>query len=169
MSSAAVRAIQLTNSCAVFARDLYYNSLVTGENCVAGYVVPMRHIILILAAFLFSAPALAQDGTDKTFVQKRYKIEGTAKIVEQDGATHLVLSEDFKTKSGPDLKVYLTKKPIASLTSEDVATDSTKIGVLRSNKGAQTYILPTDLNLSDYESVVIHCEAFTVLWGGFDL
>jgi len=120
-------------------------------------------------ALLLTTPAFAQSSDDKVFVQKRYKIEGTAKIEDIDGSTHLVLSEDFKTKNGPDLKVYLTRKPIDSLTGQDVKNDATKIGVLKSNKGAQSYIIPAELNLSEYESVVIHCEAFTVLWGGFDL
>lgn len=129
----------------------------------------MHKSLLLAIALLISAPAFAQDVSDRTFVQKRYKIEGSAKIVEKDGQTQLVLSEDFKTKNGPDLKVFLAKKPIETLSAEDVLDHSMKIGVLKSNKGAQTYILPSDISLSEYESVVIHCEAFTVLWGGFDL
>lgn len=129
----------------------------------------MHRTIIIATALLLSTPAFAQDATEHAFVQKRYKIEGSAKIVEKDGQIELVLSDDFKTKNGPDLKVYLTKKPIETLTAEDMSANSTKIGVLKSNKGAQSYIVPSDINLSEYESVVIHCEAFTVLWGGFDL
>jgi hypothetical protein len=116
---------------------------------------------------LFATPAFAQDTHD--FVQKRYKIEGSAQVVTTDGQTQLVFSEDFRTKNGPDLKVYLTKKPVSELSAADVSASATKIGVLKSNRGEQSYILPEGLRLEDYESVVIHCEAFTVLWGGFDL
>ncbi len=151
------------------SRTSAHNALVTGAMAAVLYCADMKKTALISIALLLTSPALAQDSADWTFVQKRYKIEGTAKIENVDGETHLVLSEDFKTKNGPDLKVYLTKKPIESLTGQDVKNDATKIGVLKSNKGAQSYILPADLDLADYESVVIHCEAFTVLWGGFDL
>jgi len=81
----------------------------------------------------------------------------------------LSFNGDFKTKGGPDLKLYLSSKSIAELKSGDVEATSLKLGVLKSNKGAQSYIIPSDINLSEYKSVVIHCEAFSVLWGGFDI
>jgi len=128
--------------------------------------------LITLTALTFAMPQIASasdDGETKQFVKKRYSIDGTAKVVTRDGKTHLIFSNDFKTKNGPDLKVYLTKKPVSQLTGEDVALEGEKLGVLKSNKGEQSYILPDDINTEDYKSVVIHCEAFTVLWGGFDL
>ena len=129
----------------------------------------MLEFALPLLALTLATSALAQVAPSHDFVQKRYKIEGSAKVVTVNGVTQLVFSDDFKTKNGPDLKVYLTKKPIAELVAQDVVADSTKIGVLKSNRGEQTYVLPANLDLNTYESVVIHCEAFTVTWGGFDL
>lgn len=133
----------------------------------------MKKILLISLAFftaLFLAPlAMSDEPVEKQFVKKRYKISGTAKLETIGNETHLTLSDDFKTKNGPDLKVFLTTKPIEELSGEDVILNGLKIGVLKSRKGGQSYIIPADVNLSDYESIVIHCEAYTVLWGGFDL
>jgi hypothetical protein len=67
------------------------------------------------------------------------------------------------------LKVYLSTLPIEDLTAATVNESSTRLSVLKSNKGAQSYTIPADIDLSEYQSVVIHCQAYTVLWGGFDL
>ena len=119
-----------------------------------------------------SAESTAQTETstaDSSFIKKRYNIKGTWNVSEEDGQSQISFNGDFKTKGGPDLKLYLSSKSIAELKSGDVEATSLKLGVLKSNKGAQSYIIPSDINLSEYKSVVIHCEAFSVLWGGFDI
>ncbi len=129
----------------------------------------MKKILLISAALLLAPVTFAQDAGEREFIEKRYKIEGTVAIDVVDNQTRITLSDDFKTKNGPDLKVFLTKKPVADLNGDEVVPEGLKLGVLKSNKGGQTYIIPADVDLSEYESIVIHCEAFTVLWGGVDL
>lgn len=117
------------------------------------------------------AQSTATSGTlaESSFVKKRYNIKGTWAVTAEDGQSLISFNDDFRTKGGPDLKLYLSSKSISELTSGDIEGTSMKLGVLKSNKGAQSYIIPNDVNLSDYKSVVIHCEAFEVLWGGFDL
>jgi len=106
---------------------------------------------------------------ESTFVKKRYNIKGTWNVSEQNGQKVIQFNDDFKTKGGPDLKLYLSSKTLSELESDDVESTSLKLSVLKSNRGAQSYIIPEDVTLSDYKSVVIHCEAFSVLWGGFDI
>jgi len=43
------------------------------------------------------------------------------------------------------------------------------IAPLKSNKGAQSYVIPAGTDLSQYKSVIIHCEAYTKLWSASDL
>lgn len=107
--------------------------------------------------------------TSASFVKKRYNISGTWSVTEQNGQKVIEFNDDFKTKGGPDLKVFLSSNSVSELTGKSVTGSSLKLSVLKSNKGAQSYIIPADVNLSDYKSVVIHCEAYSVLWGGFDL
>jgi len=129
-----------------------------------------KYLIIILSFLMISSPAsLANNGTDKTFVKKRYTIHGSAKLEDVKGQKRLTFSDDFKTKNGPDLKIYLSKYSIDSLSSREVDQSAVKLSVLKSHKGSQSYIIPDDLNMDDFESVVIQCEAYTVLWGGFDL
>lgn len=129
-----------------------------------------KYLIIILSFLMISSPAsLANDGADKTFVKKRYTIHGSAKVKDENGQKKLIFSDDFKTKNGPDLKVYLSKHSIEALSSQDVDQNAVRLSVLKSHKGSQSYIIPDDLNLDNFKSVVIQCEAYTVLWGGFDL
>lgn len=139
----------------------------------------MKHLTLIIAltCSVLAAPSLAQDlpqittsvAAGDSFVKKRYSINGGWDIAKQGNDTVIRFDEDFKTKSGPDLKVYLSKTDVANLDGKAVTQDAVKIAVLKSNRGQQSYIVPAGINLSDYKSVVIHCEAFEVLWGGFDI
>ena len=136
----------------------------------------MKRATLMIAAILGGAlfsPAFAQTDVvevSKTeFVKKRYSIKGQGGIIQKEGKSVIAFSNDFKTKNGPDLKVYLSPKPISELSGETALVSAVKIGVLKSNSGSQSYIIPDDVDLSAYQSVIIQCEAFSVLWGGFDL
>ncbi len=123
----------------------------------------------VLAQNTIVPAVLTPEAPSAPFVKKRYNIKGTWDIIESDGQNIIRFNEDFKTKGGPDLKVYLSSQSITDLKSDNVTATSLKLSVLKSNKGQQSYIIPPDVNLSDYKSVLIHCEAFSVLWGGFDL
>lgn len=130
-------------------------------------------VTLLFGASTFSGAD--ETGADQStaqshaFTKKRYSIRGGWTVDTIDGKTVIRFDEDFKTKGGPDLKVYLSKSPIGQITSKTAADNAVKLSVLRSNRGAQNYTIPDDINLSDYKSVIIHCEAYSVLWGGFDI
>lgn len=100
------------------------------------------------------------------FVKKKYNIKGQWKIVEENGQTLIRFSKDFKTKSGPDLKVFLSPQAISEVTGKTATNEAILLGKLKSNKGTQDYIIPAGVNLVGLSSVLIHCEAYSVLWGG---
>ena len=103
------------------------------------------------------------------FTKKRYSIAGNWELQKNCTSHQLSFDEDFKTKGGPDLKIYLSKLPLSELGNTTVEDNSLKLSVLKSAKGMQSYTIPLETDLSEYKSVIIHCEAFSVLWGGFDL
>ncbi len=103
------------------------------------------------------------------WIKKSYRIAGEWEIVSRDNTRFIVFNEDFKTKKGPDLKVYLSRMSIADIEDDDVEPSSIKISALESNKGHQEYALPADVNLDEYRSMLIHCESYTHLWGGASL
>lgn len=97
--------------------------------------------------------------------------EGTWKVVKTDLSNTLVFEDDFKAKKAPDLKVFLSKLSYDDI-DEDNADDSTTsifIALLEKFKGRMEFVIPKDVDLSNYKSIVVHCVEYTVLWGGADL
>ena len=130
----------------------------------------MKHVTAILIALVMSQSVYAEDVTlsSGSWVEKGYSIKGEWNIVDRDGSRILIFNDNFKTKNGPDLKVYFSSRNISKIRGADVDRLSIKIGELKSNKGYQEYVIPEDLDLTEYGTVLIHCEAYAHLWGGAD-
>ena len=78
----------------------------------------------LLGLSLLIAPlpdATAETLASGEWTNKSYDIHGTWKIVAQNGKRHIVFDEDFKTRSGPDLKVYLSSRSLAAVTDGTVS------------------------------------------------
>ncbi len=120
---------------------------------------------------LVSIGASAENVTTHSgdWVDKKYSIKGSWEVVNRDGKSFLVLDQAFKTKNGPDLKIYLSTLTIDKVKGSNVDSSSIKISPLKSSRGAQEYEIPSDIDLAKYASVLIHCEAYSVLWGGGSL
>lgn len=115
------------------------------------------------------AVAMAEKVRSGSFEKSKFKIKGDWQIVEENGQTIFRLSDDFKTKNGPDLKLFLSRKAVGDVTGKTATNDAVKLSVLRSNKGSQDYVIPADVDLSQFRSILIHCEAYSKLWGGANL
>ena len=87
---------------------------------------------------------------------------GRATIFQQ-GENRVIRFEDFSVTNGPDLHVILTKHPIPTNRAE-VGSDYIDLGQLKGNLGNQNYEIPADVNLSDYQSVIIYCMPFHVIF-----
>ncbi len=134
----------------------------------------MSKIVKFLALVYFvsgTSTLFAADGeiSSGLWTQKGYSIMGEWKVIERDNKIIIVFGDDFKTRKGPDLKVYLSTRSIGSLDDRSVESTSIKIGPLKSSKGPQEYQLPEGINLNEFASLVIHCEAYSHLWGGANL
>ena len=66
------------------------------------------------------------------------------------------------TTNGPDLFVYLTKPG-------QETTEGVSLGALKGNIGNQNYLIPEDVNLEEYNTVVIWCRAFSATFGTGEL
>ena len=78
----------------------------------------------------------------------------------EDGRDFLRL-ENFKSTNGPDLYVYLS-------TDKD-ASEFVNLGKLKANSGNQNYEIPNEVNLVEYNQVLIWCKAFGVLFGSAEI
>ena len=131
----------------------------------------MTRLLQIIAAVatLFVAPIAAAHANEVIasgeWVKKTQAIRGTWSIVERDGRTFIEFDDQFRTRNAPDLKVFLTADSSATLENENAIDNAVFIARLQSNRGAQSYELPADVNAADFSSVIIHCEQYTKLWG----
>lgn len=104
-----------------------------------------------------------------TFVKKKKKLKGAWEVVQRGDKTFIVFGEDFRAANGPDLKIFLSPQTVSDVTGKTAVNGAINIGELKSTKGVQEYEIPAGVNLDDFNSVLVHCEEFSVLWGGGDL
>jgi len=101
-----------------------------------------------------------------TFISGEHDTSGTALVVALPDGSLVVRFEDLDTSNGPDLRVVL---------STDDASDAWKydgrhiLGELKGNIGDQNYTIPLDVDLTQFGSVVIWCERFSVAFGAAPL
>ena len=69
--------------------------------------------------------------------------------------------ENFKATNGPDLYVYLA--------TDKSTSDFVNLGRLKGNIGNQNYAIPAETNLTKYNTALIWCKAFSVLFGSAQL
>ena len=123
-------------------------------------------------AFAETATASASIGSELpsgTFVKKKKKLKGAWEVVQRGDKTFIVFGEDFRAANGPDLKIFLSPQTVSDVTGKTAVNGAINIGELKSTKGAQEYEVPAGVDLSNFNSVLVHCEAYSVLWGGGDL
>lgn len=88
---------------------------------------------------------------------------GDALLYRLADGSHLLRLEDFKVTNGPDLAVYLVKHADPSNSSQ-VTSGFLNLGKLKGNVGNQNYVIPAGTDLSEFNSAVIWCELFGVLF-----
>ena len=89
-----------------------------------------------------------------------HSTEGTAKVLSADNSKFLRF-EEFKATNGPDLHVYLA--------TDEKATDYVDLGSLKANIGNQNYQIPEGTDLAKYDTVLVWCKQFSVLFGHAEL
>jgi len=106
------------------------------------------------------------------FVSHEHRTSGSARIVRTlDGHRQLELLA-LSTSDGPDLRVWLTDRPVVPGLDGAYAFDDGahhELGKLKGNRGNQVYPLPDDLDLSNVRSVTIWCARFAVSFGAAEL
>lgn len=128
-----------------------------------------------IAIALIGLPAVVQAQTvdvlaEGSFIKKAVKTSGNYRIVRVDGDLRLEFEDNFRTRRAPDLQIFLATHSLdAAKGSNATASSSFRIDDLKSRKGAQTYDLPDDLDLSAFNSVLMHCVQYTKLFAAAPL
>ena len=87
--------------------------------------------------------------------------QGVALIVPLQDGKNLLRFEDFHSTNGPDLYVYLA--------TDNTAADFVNLGRLKANNGNQNYEIPQGTDISKYDTALIWCKQFSVLFGHAEL
>jgi hypothetical protein len=79
------------------------------------------------------------------------------------------LEESFEVGPGPKYHVYLVPKAQFRRAGDLKGQMFVDLGRLRAFKGSQRYSIPAGVDISKYASVIVWCEAFSVLISPADL
>ena len=90
-----------------------------------------------------------------------HNAEGQVVVIPLGEGRSVLRLEDFKATNGPDLYVYLS--------TDKGASDFVNLGRLKGNMGNQNYEIPEGTDLEKYDTVLIWCKAFSVLFGSAEI
>lgn len=94
--------------------------------------------------------------------------EGTANVLNDGTAQRFLrFEDDFAGDNGPDLNVYLTRADGGRDVGD--SDDYIDLGDLKGNIGSQNYEIPEDVDLTEFDTVVIWCVRFGVSFGAAEL
>jgi len=90
-----------------------------------------------------------------------HNAEGVAKIIQLADGTDILRLENFKATNGPDLYVYLS--------TDKTNAEIVNVGRLKGNIGNQNYLIPAGTDITKYNTALIWCRAFSVIFGSAQL
>ena len=91
-----------------------------------------------------------------------HNAEGEAKVIPfQNENSNILRLENLRVTNGPDLYVYLA--------TDKTASDFVNVGKLKANNGNQNYDIPAGTDLTNYDTVLIWCRPFSILFGSAEL
>jgi hypothetical protein len=108
-----------------------------------------------------NAPNVPRTGSFVGVGDGIHNAEGIAKVILLQDGNSILRLENLHVTNGPDLYVYLSPDKSAS--------DFVNIGKLKANNGNQNYEIPAGTDLSKYDTVLIWCRPFSVLFGSAEL
>ena len=89
---------------------------------------------------------------------------GAATIYRLADGSQLLRLEDFQVTNGPDLRVILTRAQNPEGAGEVTGPGHLELSKLKGNMGNQNYPIPDDADVSSFNSVVIYCKPFKVIF-----
>ena len=85
-------------------------------------------------------------------------VRGTARIYRLPDGRHAVRLEDFFVTANIDLELRLSELAAPRTTDEAVKAPFARVSFLKATLGSMNYLIPPEIDLSRYKSVVIWCE-----------
>jgi hypothetical protein len=95
-----------------------------------------------------------------TFVNGVHDVSGKVRVINT-GTDKVLRFENFKTLNGPDLHIYLA--------TDNAAQDYVEVGLIKGTEGNINYNIPSGVDLTKYNHVLVWCKTFKVLFGSAEL
>ena len=86
---------------------------------------------------------------------------GNVTIEKTDKGLVVILADNFSLDGAP--------APVVGLGKDGEYDEATELGALKSDSGAQRYLIPKSITISDYNEVYIWCVDFSVSLGAAKL
>ncbi|TWD83468.1 electron transfer DM13 [Kribbella amoyensis] len=124
-----------------------------------------------------SASTSAKPATPSTeaggrLISHEHETTGSVAIVRLPDGSRILRLQDLDTSDGPDLEVWLSDAAVRPGRAGWHVFDDGEyrsLGQLKGNKGNQNYVIPADVDLTDFRSVSIWCNRFNVSFGAAEL
>lgn len=97
------------------------------------------------------------------FMAGEHPTQGDVQIIMENGRSYLELGSNFMSEMGPDLKVVLHRSTQPGLKFN--SGDYVVLGSLQKTSGMQRYMIPNNVNLTDYHSAAVWCQRFNANFG----
>ncbi len=100
-----------------------------------------------------------------------HETAGRASVYWNSNGSLSLRLTDFHTSNGPDVHVVLANAgdPALTKTSPGTALELLEIAPIKGNEGDQEYMLPANVDFTQYNTVVIYCERFRAVFGAASL
>ncbi len=92
-------------------------------------------------------------------------LSGDWKIIEEGGKHFIELADNFKAKKGPDVKIFLSPTEASNIDGDNAAKGSVFIKQISNFNGKSRIEIPAGIDVSQFNSLVFHCEEYSKLWG----
>ena len=128
-------------------------------------VAVLTAVGLLSASIAAAEPASSGEFTAAFKSWGKKSLEGSWAIEQHGDKLLLKLGSNFKAKSAPDIKVFLSPKVAGEIDGSNATAGSLFVKQITDFEGAMTIEIPAGTNLSDYRTLVLHCDEYSKLWG----
>lgn len=89
--------------------------------------------------------------------------KGSVSVYKSNHGYEILLGKDFKVGPGPAFHVFLSDAKNIKTNTAFQNSKKYDLGMLKSFRGSQVYVVPSQVNISDIHSVVVWCVSFSQL------
>ena len=131
----------------------------------------MRRLLLLAPCLMLATlpAAAAEIVAGGGFYDAHHPTSGHATIFALDGGGYELRFEDFKSDAGPDLFIYLSTAVAPRADSDITNAEFENLGPRKALTRAQSYRLPEGVAPKRFNSAVVWCRTYSVMFGAAPL